>query len=125
MACSNRSLLLGVVVVAGCGGGSGHAAPGDLDAFLTQFFNVVCGLDVSCGSMPDVATCEASLQRDSTEFATVRADIASGKVRYDSAKASACIDYYHRVFGGACTWSALAAANTTTGSEACGEFLVG
>jgi hypothetical protein len=125
MGYANRSFLVSLLAVAGCGGGSGQAAPGDLDAFLTQFFNVVCRLEISCGSMPDLATCEASLQRDSTEFATMRADIASAKVRYVSAKASACIDYYNRTYGGACTRTALAAVNTTTGGEACGEFLVG
>jgi hypothetical protein len=109
----------------GCGGGSGHAAPGDLDAFLTQFMNVLCTLEVSCGSMPDLPTCASSLQSDSTEFATLRADVASGKVRYDGGKASACIDYYNRVYGGSCTRSALAAANTDTGSEACSTVLVG
>jgi hypothetical protein len=125
MTYSNRLLLVSLCVVAGCGGSSGHAAPGDLDAFLTQFMNVLCTLEVSCGSMPDIPTCDASLQRDSTEFATLRADIASGKVRYDGAKASACIDYYHRAYSGPCTRSGLAAVNTTTGSEACSEFIVG
>ena len=125
MTCSNRLLLVSLSVVAGCGGGSGHAAPGDLDAFLSQFMNVLCKLDVSCGSIPDMPTCEASLQSDSTEFATLRADIASGKVRYDGAKASACIDYFNHIYGGPCTRSALGAVNTTTGSEACSEFLVG
>jgi hypothetical protein len=122
---ASRSLLVGVVVVAGCGGGSGRAAAGDLDAFLTQFFKMVCGLEVSCGSMPDLPTCEASLQPDSTEFATLRADIASGRVRYDGAKASACLDYDNRLYGGPCTHTALAAASTSTGSEACGEILAG
>jgi hypothetical protein len=122
---ANRAFLVSLLAVAGCGGGSGHAAPGDLDAFLTQFLNLVCRLGVSCGSMPDLPTCEATMQRDSTEFATLRADIASGKVRYDAAKASACLDYQNRVYGGACTRSALAAASSTIGSEACAEVLVG
>ena len=125
MTFANRSLLVSLLAVVGCGGGSGQAAPGDLDAFLTQFFNVLCTAGVSCGTVPDVPTCEASMQRDSTEFATLRADIASGKVRYDAAKASACLDYESRVYGGACTRSALEAATSTTGSEACGEVLVG
>ena len=135
MAYFNRSILASLLLVSllsvplsfvpGCGPSSGHANPGDLDAYVSQFEDALCKLDVACGAMPDVATCMASLQVDSTELATLRADIASGKVRFDAVKAGACIDYVRRIYGGACTRSAQAAADPTTGDELCSAFLVG
>ena len=93
MAYFNRSILASLFLVSflsvplffvpGCGPSSGHANPGDLDAYVSQFEDALCKLDVSCGAMPDVPTCMASLQVDSTELATLRADISSGRVRFD------------------------------------------
>ena len=120
-----RLVLASLTVVAGCGGGSGHTPPADFDAFLTQFLDTLCTLDVGCGSMPDMATCRATLQTDSTEFDTLRADIASGKVRFDSASASACIDYANHLYAGPCTLSMIAANTATAGENVCGKFLVG
>lgn len=126
----NRSILASLLLVSsfivpGCGPSSGHANPGDLDAYLSQFEDALCKLDVACGNMPDVATCMASLQIDGTEIATVRADISSGKVRFDAVKAGACIDYVRRVYGGACTRSALSGFDTDSASEACNQIAVG
>lgn len=125
MTWSRRLLIISLLAVAGCGGGSGGTAPVDFDAFLDQFKIVLCTHDVACGKEPDVPTCRASLKVDGTDFETLRADIASGKVRYDSAKAGACIDYWVRIYGGPCTLSALAVIDQTVGSDACNEFLVG
>ena len=131
MAYLNRSILASLIVgpllvCAGCGPSS-HGNPGDLDAYITQFEDALCKLDVACGSMPDVTTCKATLQFDSTELATLRADVASGKVRYDAAKAGACIDYINQVYGGPCTRSALSArgADTATDSDVCEQVIVG
>jgi hypothetical protein len=118
------SLFVLSSVAAGCGPSSGKSNPANLDELLNRFFTILCKEEVSCGSMPDQATCLASVQKDTTEFATLRADIASGKVRYDSVQGGACMDYFERVYGGACTRSALAAA-TATPTDACNAFLVG
>src|SRR4029078_13299405 len=75
--------------------------------------------------MPDTATCMASLQVDSPEFATLRADIASGKVRFDSANASACIDYANHIYAGPSPRGPLAATTATAGEDVCGKFIVG
>jgi hypothetical protein len=120
-----RLILASLTVIAGCGGGSGHTPPADFDAFLTQFMDTLCRLDVGCGTMPDMATCVATLQVDTTEFATLRADIASGKVRFDSASASACIDYANRLYAGPCTRSMIAANTAAVGENVCDKFLVG
>jgi hypothetical protein len=126
----NRSILaslpiVSLLFVAGCGPSSSHGNPADLDAYLAQFADALCNLDVSCGSMPDVATCKATLRLDSTEIATVRADIASGKAHYDAAMAGACMDYVKRIYGGPCTRSALASVDTTAGDEVCSKVIVG
>ena len=83
------SLVSSALLAAGCGPSSGKSNPANIDDFLNRFFTVLCKEEVSCGSMPDQATCLASVQRDTTELATLRADIASGKVRYDSVQGGA------------------------------------
>lgn len=119
-----RLFIASLIAVAGCGPASDHANPADLDAYLTQFANELCKLDVACGSMPDMTTCLATIELDSTEFVTVRADIASGKVRFDSAAGGACLDYVRRIYGGPCTISAHAAVGTA-GDADCAKVVVG
>ena len=125
MAYFNRLSIASTLFVslAGCGPSSSHGNPSDLDAYLAEFADALCKLDVSCGSMPDTATCKATLQFDSTEFATVRADIASGKVHYDAAKAGSCIDYVKSIYGGPCTRSGLASVDTN--DDVCSDVIVG
>ena len=77
-------------------------------------------------SMPDVATCLASSQVETNTYLTLKADIASGKVRYDVAKGHTCAGWYERYGAAACTLTALTAVTAdTTGSDACAEVLVG
>lgn len=120
----SRLLVVSVLAAgaAGCGGASG--APGDVDAFLSRFYAAACTIQVSCGDMPDRPTCLASLPLDGTDLRTLRADVASGKVHYDSTKGGACLAYAERLYGSACTRTALAAVDTT-GRDTCDEVFVG
>ena len=110
--------------VAACGSSAKKPPPANLDEFIDRFYSAVCQLYVTCGDMPDTPTCVASLQVDTTEILTVKADIASGKVRFDRAKAGACLDYVERVYGADCTQTALAALDIT-GNDACSEDFIG
>jgi hypothetical protein len=105
-------------------GGDGGGAPGNVDEFNRRLNEALCTMMVACGDMPDKTTCLASLQLDTTELLTLKADIASGKVQYDSAKAGACLAYWERFYGAGCMQTARAAV-ATTGSEACDEAFVG
>jgi len=122
MTFSNRLILALLLGVVGCGGSSSKGAPATIDEFLDRFVTELCTINVACGSMPDMATCRASLQIETTDLLTVKADIAAGKIRYDGAKAGACLDYAHRLYSSGCTRSATA---DTSGNDACEVVLVG
>ena len=49
---------------------------------------------VACGSAPDRTTCLASLDFDSAQFATLKADIAAGTIAYNGQAAGACVDLF-------------------------------
>src|SRR4051812_30092813 len=119
-----RLILVSLCTAVGVGCGGGNAAPGNIDEFINRFYGALCTMQVACGDMPDKPTCLASVQLDTTDFLTLKADIDSGKVHYDSAKAGACLAYAERLYGSACTRTALAAVDVM-GSEACGEDFVG
>jgi len=122
MTFSNRLILALLLGVAGCGGSSSKGAPANIDEYFDRFLTELCTIDVACGSMPDMATCRASLQLEGTDLLTARADIAAGKTRYDSAKAGACLEFAHRLYGSGCTRSG---TSDLTGEEVCSEVFVG
>ena len=101
---SRRRLILVSLLAAG-------ATRCNVDEFNSRFYAALCTMEVACGDMPDRPTCLASLQLDTTDVQTLKADIASGKVHYDSAKAEACLEYWERLYGSACTQTAMAANN--------------
>jgi hypothetical protein len=78
-----------LAVVAGCGAGGDTIPFAQLEPTALQ---ATCRLEVLCGNYPDLATCESSEQTQPHYYDTIGADIASGKVVYDGAKARACID---------------------------------
>jgi hypothetical protein len=122
--CDRLILTACLIAVAGCGGSGGNAAPGTADDFIGRLLAGFCKLDVACGSAPDLPTCLALQQVDTTDLLTLNADIASGKVHYDKAKAQACLQYFDRYTSTACTRGALAALDVT-GNEACGQVFIG
>jgi hypothetical protein len=91
-------IVLGIVSL-GCGGGAGGGrAPASLDDFIAGELAAICKYNVACGAMPDVPTCLASLQLDTTDFLTIKADVASGKVRYNRDKAEGCLELFDNGF---------------------------
>src|ERR1051325_2198381 len=90
------TLILSLIGAGGCGGGTG---PVDLDQLFARVVVAVCRGEVACASMPDTATCMASIQQEPGYLATIKQDIASGKVKYDAAQAGTCIDLIERLYG--------------------------
>jgi hypothetical protein len=82
--------LVALVTAAGCGGGSG-SGPIPFDALGAKVVPAACKQLVACGDLPDEATCEAWLRIQTSEFETLKTDIASGKVIYDPVAAGKCI----------------------------------
>jgi hypothetical protein len=76
-------------LVAGCGSGGGGVSINDLAA---QIADASCARAVTCKEMPDVATCKASKQTEDYFTLTMKADVASGKVKYDEGLGAACAD---------------------------------
>jgi hypothetical protein len=107
------------LLAAGCDG----AAPGTVGEFYDRAFAALCRWAVACQSVPDVATCRATLVTD-LELTTVQADVDSGRVRYDAAQAGPCLAYYDRVFGNGCRLSAFINTGSTEG-EVCNDVLTG
>src|SRR5204863_1355185 len=84
----------------------------------------VCKSEVACNDMPDMATCLASTKIEPNYVASIKQDIASGKVRYDAAMAGACIDLIDQVYGAACSRAALAAVPNRD-SNVCDQVFTG
>ncbi len=129
MAYRDRSLLtlavLAPLLAAGCGGSS-KSGPATFDELYGDFATTICNLEVRCGDMPDMATCLASLQLDTTDYLTIKADIASGKIQYDAAKGRVCAAWYERYGAAACTLTGISAvAADTNGSDACASAITG
>jgi hypothetical protein len=85
---SAPSVAAVVLACLGCGGGAGDAGLSRLPGRLVDAF---CAVSAPCGDYPDEATCRSSVRVD---LGQVQADVAAGKVKYDPAQASACIDAY-------------------------------
>lgn len=54
----------------------------------------VCQWQVTCGEMPDEATCRASFQSQPGYYATMQQNIARGRVIYDGALARECLQAF-------------------------------
>ena len=77
------------LTLAACGGGGNGIAFADLEVAART---ATCNYLVACQSMPDQATCQATLRSQESFFPTMRVDIAAGRVKYDPTAARACID---------------------------------
>jgi hypothetical protein len=115
-----RKILLGVIVAA-CGpGGGGGAIP--IHSLESEVASTLCTFEANCGLMPDVATCEATIQIDDDETLTLIAAVDAGKVRYDGNAARTCLNHYPTT---TCSFSAFlnpdpSCAATFTGTVAMG-----
>jgi hypothetical protein len=87
-----RLALTAVALGAATCGGGGRSVP--FDDLTGDLLSAECDVLVTCGLAPDRATCLSSVQLDSTQFATMKADIAAGTVIYDGQAAGACIDVF-------------------------------
>jgi len=106
------------MAVAGCDSGVG------IDEFLSRDLASYCKLQVDCNFMPDTDSCMASLRLVHGYQATIKQDIASGKVKYDAEKAGACIDMIERYTS--CSRSDIAAVGDLQGHSAeCLEMFSG
>jgi hypothetical protein len=85
------SLLVSLGLV-GCGssGGGGSTGP-TVDKYNAALANAVCAYYVACNLVPNNAICTSSIAPTFGD-ATLIADVASGRVKYDAAKAQACIN---------------------------------
>lgn len=113
-----------LLAAAGCGGGLGASDPNTYDGFRERFMAAVCTQSVSCAVAPDVATCESSYGNDPLTI-TTRAAVASGKIRFDAAKASNCLRYMDRAYAETpCSITAFATADKA-GMDDCDTVLTG
>jgi hypothetical protein len=118
-------LLLPLLAGTGCGGSGGSSI--SVDELWGRLITAICKLEVGCGDMPDLATCQASQPVYPSDVATLKADIASGKVGYDGVKAGTCIEAFERAYGSTpalCKQSERAAIGTE-GSEDCASVFTG
>jgi hypothetical protein len=83
------------LAAASCGGDRGRAVP--VDDLEGDLLNAECEVLVICGSVPDRATCLASVRLNSARFATLKTDVAAGTVVYDAQAAGACVDVFKNV----------------------------
>jgi len=79
-----------VVVLAACSGSAGPTLPADelADAIVAA----QCEHAVTCGDMPDQATCLASRHADNILLTTV-ADILDGTIHYEEHRGAACVAF--------------------------------
>jgi hypothetical protein len=89
--------LSAAAAIASCKDDKPPAGPLSLDDFRDRLIAGFCRLDVACEGSPDMATCLASLQEQPGYYATIRQDIASGRVSYDAEKAGRCIEVIEQV----------------------------
>lgn len=84
-----RKYLVVLFLAAACGGSdSSGVALNDLAAKAEA---AICKHDVECQSMPDTATCMASIQVNDTFLQTMVAAVNAKKAKYDSSLGGQCI----------------------------------
>jgi hypothetical protein len=110
-------LVLALFPVAACSSDDGIAAK-DLP---TQLIKADCKNAVTCQLAPDEASCEASLQANSTQLLTLEAAIAANHVKYDSSKAAACVSERANA---SCAFQGFMLSKPTS-SDPCNEVFVG
>src|SRR6188508_1008370 len=115
-------LLLPLLAVAAC---DDKKNPANLGEYVSRLAALICKFSVACEGMPDMASCLASTLQDSVELAALEADIASGKSKYDAARASACLEWFESYTSAGCTESGRAAVGFAAGEDACAGVLVG
>jgi hypothetical protein len=81
-------MVLSGCVLAACDGGS--SAGLTFDQYAARANDVVCAINVRCGSIPDKASCVSAL--DGLEQA--KADVQSGKTIFDGVAGAACLDAF-------------------------------
>jgi hypothetical protein len=79
-----------VLAVAACGGGGGASKAIVLADFADDLQSAQCERLARCAMFPDQASCEAYFRV--TQDVSLAGAVSSGKVRYDGAAASACVD---------------------------------
>lgn len=115
-------LLLPLLAVAAC---DDNKTPANLREYVSQLAALICKVNVACEGTPDMASCLATtLPLEDPELAVLEADIASGKSKYDAAKANACLEWFESYTSAGCTQSGRAAVGLA-GEDACGGVLVG
>jgi hypothetical protein len=110
----SRLALAALLVAGACGDNSPEqpdAAPVEPDAgpigavTLAELPDAleaaVCGFEVRCGLMPDVATCRDAFLAASTDVAQLAAMVDTGVLTYDDDAAGACLTAYRDA---ACDW---------------------
>jgi hypothetical protein len=78
------------------------AGPVALAELPDAFEAAVCGFEVRCGIMPDLATCNEIVDPATTDIAQLTALVNAGTIQYDAAKAGDCLAAYRDA---ACTWN--------------------
>ena len=73
------------VALAACGGVS-------IDDFEAKLVDAYCKSAVTCGDMPDVATCKAATTFKRRGFETLIAKAKAKVIKYDDGKGADCID---------------------------------
>ena len=116
-------LLLPLLAGTGCGGGSGSTV--SLDELWGRLVAALCKFEVACGDMPDLATCLASQRPEASDGPTLKAEIASGKVRYDGVKARTCIEAIEAFYGSPLCRRSEQVTISPDGSEACAAVFTG
>jgi hypothetical protein len=84
-----RKHVIGLFVIAACGGSGGAIPIGDL---ATTEINDICDLYVRCGVFPDAQTCRDEFGLVFSNEADLIAAVNAGKVIYDGNKARECLD---------------------------------
>jgi hypothetical protein len=106
----------------GCSGGKGSAsAPATIEEFEEQAFDAYCDYNVTCGLMPDRATCRQSYYPLPSQRETDIEGVAAKTLVYDPSRAEACLALYRTQ---PCTISD-SVARVSEALEKCARVLVG
>lgn len=81
-------VVLSGCLLAACGGNGGGGLT--FDQYVARAEDVICTISVRCGSLPDKASCAMML--DGLEQA--KANVQSGKTKFDGVAGAACLDAF-------------------------------